>query len=147
MSLPSFSVSRSLVVAGLVIATLCQFGCGGRGLGIVPVKGTIAFPAGQEPEYGKIYFRPIEVAEGLPSRPASGEFKSDGAFQVTSLDPNDGLIPGTYSVLFECFRKADNGGWLRAEFPDENVTVEVGASRVVLEYSPENIAYRPYRGA
>ena len=131
-------------LATTVIAT--SIGCGDRGLGIVPVSGSIAFPEGQTPQHGTVYFRPKEVAEGLPTRPASGNFTSDGVFHATSYDPDDGLVPGAYSVLVECFQETE-AGWRRAEFPEQDVVVELESAPIVLEFTPESINYRPYHGA
>jgi hypothetical protein len=36
------------------------------------------------------------------------KFKADGAYVVTTYDPGDGLLPGTYSVAIECYETPPN---------------------------------------
>jgi hypothetical protein len=54
---------------------------------------------GQPPgEFGKIFFTPTQAAEGYAKRPASGSFDLDGSYRVMSWEPDDGLVPGHYTV-------------------------------------------------
>ena len=96
--------ARRLVATGLV-ALLCGLGigCGSKGPEIVPVRGTVTFHGGPWPKPGHIYFTPLKPAEGFPRRPGSGAFDVDGRFTVTTRDPGDGLIPGTYRIAVECW--------------------------------------------
>lgn len=80
-------------------------GCGGgNDLPIVPVSGTITFAGGPCPAEGTISFTPVSIEEGLPRRPGTAKFQTDGAFEVTSFEPGDGLIPGTYQAIINCWK-------------------------------------------
>jgi hypothetical protein len=68
------------------------------------VNGTITFQGAPPPAIGRISFVPISVTEGLPRRPGSAAFGTDGTFQVTSFTKDDGLVPGTYSARIECWK-------------------------------------------
>lgn len=131
-----------LLLAGLAVIISA---CSKDGLGLVPVSGHIAFQEGQQPDHGTVYFRPKETAPGLPLRPAFGNFTADGDFQVKSFKPNDGLVPGTYSVMVECFKKSGSS-WERGEFEAEDLVVEPGASDIEVEYDASEMKYQPYRG-
>jgi hypothetical protein len=70
---------------------------------MVPVRGKITLGGGQWPKPGLLYFTIEEPAEGLPGRPGTAKFDTDGNFTVTSFDEGDGLIPGTYKIGVECW--------------------------------------------
>jgi len=54
---------------------------------------------GQAPgEIGKLFFTPTKAAEGYATRPASGSFNAEGRYRVMSWAPDDGLVPGHYTV-------------------------------------------------
>jgi hypothetical protein len=44
---------------------------------------------------GAVSFQPVDINQG---RPARGNLDADGRFTASSIDPNDGLIPGEYRV-------------------------------------------------
>lgn len=71
-------------------------------LGLVPVSGTVTFDGGPAPTEGRVSFSPKEAAPGKPMRTGRGVFSTDGLFTVTSFQPGDGLIPGTYEVKVTC---------------------------------------------
>jgi hypothetical protein len=70
----------------------------------VPVAGTVTFAGGPPPSDGSLRFAPIEVAEGLPNRPGRADFDASGKFSARSFAENDGLVPGTYKVMLECWK-------------------------------------------
>jgi len=91
---------------GILLPTLCSLiiaGCGRAGPEIVPTRGKVTLDGGAWPKPGVIYFTPLKPAEGFPRRPGTGHFDTDGTFTVTTLDPGDGLIPGTYRIAVECW--------------------------------------------
>jgi hypothetical protein len=49
-------------------------------------------------EPGRLHFTPTQAAEGYPKRPAGGAFTADGNYRVMSWAPDDGLVPGHYTV-------------------------------------------------
>lgn len=85
-----------------MVTLVMTAGCGGHGLPIVPVRGVVTFDGGACPAPGTVTFTPIEVAEGLPSRPGMASFREDGVFAVTSFREGDGLLPGRYRVTIAC---------------------------------------------
>ena len=92
------------------------------------------------PEIGTVYFVPIEVAPGLPRRPAHANFSKDGEFSVTSFDEGDGLIPGTYRVRIECWKEKpkDDGtpgvSWVKSGFQVPDLVVASGSDTIEREY-------------
>lgn len=90
------------LVAGFFVA-FSLVGCGNDPLQKVQVKGVVTFDGGECPESGRVTLSPLEVAEGLPTRPASGSFGPDGKFAAYSFRPGDGVVPGTYQVNVTCF--------------------------------------------
>lgn len=84
----------------LVVPVLAWLaGCGGASSapGTVPVEGKITYQ-GEPVSKGTITFEPVEVAEGFPSRPASGNIQSDGTYAMSTFEHRDGVVPGTYKV-------------------------------------------------
>lgn len=76
----------------------------------IPVTGLIT-KDGQPPEYlGALFFAPIEVEEGYPKRPGRALFEQGGEFAATSYVDGDGLVPGTYRVRVECWKKPPGMG-------------------------------------
>lgn len=80
-----------MVVAAAVLAIL---GCkGGRVTNAVPVSGLVTLD--DQPEEGAtVLFAPT----GGGGSAASGTTDASGRFRLTTLDPNDGAIPGSYLV-------------------------------------------------
>ncbi len=97
-------MSRSkLIVWFTVVSVTALAGCDYDPLKKVHVHGTVTFDGGTCPGAGRITFSPVEIAAGLPRRPASGKFQEDGKYEAMSFRPGDGLIPGKYSVGVACF--------------------------------------------
>lgn len=103
----------------------------------VPVEGVITFD-GDPPEYaGALFFAPIEVAEGYPKRPGRALFELDGEFKVTSFEEGDGLVPGTYRVRVESWKKPPGMGGPGVSYvPDgfEAKDLEVRVDERLLKY-------------
>lgn len=59
-----------------------------------PVKGKVLFASGTPLSGGLIRFHP-KTKLGAQ---ALGEIGADGSFQLTTLEPNDGAVPGSYTV-------------------------------------------------
>ncbi|MBN1589060.1 MAG: hypothetical protein JW888_06065, partial [Pirellulales bacterium] len=89
--------ARLLGLGVVVLGTLALCGCGQSGPERILVHGKVTFAGGPPPADGIIFFAPLKPAEGLTARPGRARFaKGDGAFAVTSVQPGDGLVPGTY---------------------------------------------------
>ena len=86
-----------------VVSVAALAGCNHDPLKKVHVHGTVTFDGGTCPGAGRITFSPMEVAAGIPRRPASGKFQEDGKYDAMSFRPGDGLMPGKYSVGVACF--------------------------------------------
>ena len=114
--------------AVLSFLALCLLlnGCGKKGPVTVPVHGIVTFNGGPCPQSGTVHFAPLHAAEGLPLRPGSGDFDVDGTFKVTSFEPGDGLVPGTYRVQIECWE----------QYPGD---FKPGVSYVPEKYEPEQL--------
>ena len=95
----------SLALFSIVLlssAMLC--GCSDSGPQRIAVDGTITFAGDPPPADGFIVFSPVRPAEGFHRRPARARFsKGSSNFEVTSVQPGDGLVPGTYHVMIECW--------------------------------------------
>ena len=74
-------------------------GCtGGDRPKTIPISGRVTIDGQPPGEMGKIHFTPTVAAEGYVKRPAMGAFDVDGVYQVMSWTPDDGLVPGHYTV-------------------------------------------------
>lgn len=118
---------------GLAVAVCTLFslaGCGGSDLPLVKVSGKVTFDGGPPPKSGTIQFMQVRGTgiEGLPSRPATATFQTDGAYEVTSFQPGDGLLPGRYLVSVNCIDGA----------PDENRSYE-DISLVATGWKPDKL--------
>jgi len=85
---------RHLVHVLVLTGTVIFSGCGGEpGLdGTITVTGTVSYQ-GQPVEGAIVMFSP--EGEG---RAASGRTDASGRFQLTTLKPDDGALPGRYKV-------------------------------------------------
>jgi hypothetical protein len=93
--------------SGILLALVVLLGgCGHEGPVTVPVRGRVTFDGAAPPAEGMVYFAPEQVPAGLPRRPGRGRFGTDGTYRVTSFEDGDGLVPGTYRVRVECWKKA-----------------------------------------
>lgn len=122
-------LDRAAAFSSLAIACLLAVGCDGSGMPLTKVKGTITFNGGPPPKTGSIMFSlvPGTGAEGLPYRPGTAPFGTDGEFVVTSFQEGDGLLPGTYKVRVICLSAAPAG------VPLDSVSL------VPLDWSPEQL--------
>ena len=125
---------------GCIIAALCAcVGCGDEGLPLVPVTGQITFSGGPPPSGGTIIFSPKSVDEGLPRRPGRGKFAQDGAFTVTSFKDGDGLLPGRYQPLIDCWKGQPSSDNPKTFETLNNVPSNFKAQEVVVERDAESV--------
>jgi hypothetical protein len=94
---------RFIVLIAVTLPTMVG-GCSDKQSMTVPVTGRITFGGGECPAEGTIVFSPVAVEKGLPRRPGTAKFKPDGAFTVTSFHEGDGLIPGNYRPIINCWK-------------------------------------------
>ena len=104
-------------------------------LSTVPVHGVVTFDGKTPPKPGTLYFSPNEVEEGMSNRPAFASFDKAGRFEVQSIRPGDGIVPGVYSVRVDCWKVEpvpDKPGvsYVSEDFVAENLVVSSGTGRV-----------------
>jgi hypothetical protein len=137
-----------LLIGTLIVALIALIGCRDSGLPTIPVRGKVTFAGGPPPKPGSIAFSPIRVQEGLPNRPGRGNFGTDGEFEITSFQENDGLIPGTYQPHIECWLQNPNPNVpstfdtynaVPKDFQPETVTVDAdaGVVELVIDVAPK----------
>lgn len=133
MRLPG-SVFR-IAVAAIVCSLLA--GCGDPGMPTTKVAGKITFNGGPPPETGTIAFSlvPGTGMKGLPYRPGSSPFGTDGNFVVNSFGKGDGLLPGTYKVRITCLSGPPSAGPLEM------------LSYVPLDWTPEDLVITGEEGS
>jgi hypothetical protein len=123
------STDSVVVCAVATIVCLLLTGCGGQDLPLTKVSGKITFNGGPPPETGTIAFSlvPGTGDKGLPYRPGSSPFGTDGTFVVNSFAKGDGLLPGTYKVRITCLSG-----------PPSTAPLEV-LSYVPLDWTPDEL--------
>jgi len=100
------TLRRFLPTAAYLVAVLVFSGCGPDRPKTVPVRGTVTFSGKPPPAPGVLYFLSDDPAEGFSRRPASADFDAQGRFTVKSWEAGDGLVPGRYKVIVECWEVA-----------------------------------------
>lgn len=120
----------------LVALGIC--GCGGSNLTTtVPVSGRVTFDGGPCPAGGNIRFMPLEVAEGLPNRPGRADFDASGEFVARSFRDGDGLVPGRYRVIVECWKVAPVDGKAGVSY----ITSSYAAPELVVNRESASLSY------
>ena len=100
--LRSTLISRhALAALGMAITTLAVGGCS-PGVPVVPVQGTVTWK-GAPLTRGTVVFQPYQIEAGLPRRPATGHLQKDGTFRLTTFEPGDGAVVGTYQVTVHSY--------------------------------------------
>lgn len=64
----------------------------------IQVQGKITHN-GKPLEKGRVTFSPLDSGDDGLRRPASGSIQSDGTFQLSTFQSNDGALPGDYQVV------------------------------------------------
>jgi hypothetical protein len=91
-------------IAGPLVAlvVVAWAGCGDDGFGQrYPVRGTVTYQ-GRPVTQGSIAFTPAEAGA---ARSASGPIREDGTYEMTTLTPGDGVLPGKYFVTVQAFAR------------------------------------------
>ena len=96
-------MKKTAIGLGLFLVTAALMGCQDDPLKKVQVHGKVTFEGKACPAPGRITFSPIEIGDGLPRRPASGKFETDGLYEAFSFRPGDGVVPGKYKVVVGCY--------------------------------------------
>jgi hypothetical protein len=77
---------------GLLLVAFLISGCGPGRPRTVPVRGTVMYQGKPVPN-GTVMFVPQSGQE------ATGEIQPDGSYSLTTFVPNDGAVPGNYTVV------------------------------------------------
>lgn len=81
----------------LLIFGIAVLGCGGGQFETYPVKGSVKFPNGAPLAGGSVEFQSIEdFAKRLTAR---GRIDENGHFEMSTFEPNDGVIAGKHRVI------------------------------------------------
>lgn len=131
--LRTYSLTHPVLRACLVAALLVLLtSCSDNGLGMVRVNGQVTFEGRETPEHCTVFFHPIEVPEGLPKRPAASQVDEAGRLSVTSWEPGDGLVPGTYQVKIQYYDPkpgadlTSDDGWVGKSHQVKDLVIEPG---------------------
>jgi hypothetical protein len=90
---------QGLCISAFAAAVVALGGCGGNDRPkTIPISGRVTIDGNAPGEGGKLFFTPTQAAEGYNKRPASGSFDGEGNYRVMSWAPDDGLVPGHYTV-------------------------------------------------
>lgn len=122
---------NALGIKHLALVTVCLLavGCGGSGMPTTKIIGRVTFDGGPPPKPGMITYSlvPGTGVKGLPYRPGTSPFGTDGEFTATSFKEGDGLLPGTYKVRVTCLSGPPSG------VPLDSVSL------VPLDWTPEDL--------
>jgi hypothetical protein len=115
--------SRLILVTLAALAIGLAGGCGPKGLKLVKVSGTVKFKDGTLIPVPGTGNPPLinfgltgEAAPGQQRKGAGATIDANGHFDVYTLKPGDGLIPGKYHVTIQSpdvpdkYRKWEPGG-------------------------------------
>ena len=90
-----------LVVLLILAALIAAAGCG-KGEGPVPLRGTVKLD-GRPLQGATVHF----IAPDPGGRDALGSTDADGAFRLSTFEPDDGAFPGSYKVIVRPATEAD----------------------------------------
>lgn len=126
--------SNLLFFSSVACLFLVLVGCGdGRGKR-VPVAGVVKID-GVPVAHGSVTFFPVNPGE--KSRPGGASLDENGRFQVTSYEPNDGLIIGNYEVTVMAIEPI-NGASQRWHAPQKySVRTSSGLTQEITKESNE----------
>ncbi|MGD9634748.1 MAG: hypothetical protein AB7G28_08800 [Pirellulales bacterium] len=92
-------ICRAALAGGMILVVASLVGCrGGDRPKTIPISGRVTFNGQPPGENGRLHFQPTQVASGYSRRPAGGTFTAEGSYRVMSWEPDDGLVPGHYTV-------------------------------------------------
>jgi hypothetical protein len=107
------------------------------------VSGVVTVDGRDPPGMGKIMFTPTQPAAGFPRRPGIARFDVDGAYQVQSWDPGDGLVPGLYKVSVECWETPPNleGKTVKSYIAKQHLSPSTSGLELTIEPDAGSVEY------
>jgi len=124
------NLSKFVALAVLLVGPC--WGCGSSGgtpATLIPVKGKVTYK-GQPLTKGVIEFEP----DGY-GRPARGQLQADGTFELTTLQPGDGVVAGEHRISITQLDKTLAKDRALRKYGSPNT------SRLTAEVSPENTEF------
>ena len=103
-------MSRTTMLTIYAGLQLVVSGCSNGPLELVPVSGSVKYSDGTIPEGAVrvVRFEPVADAEGTTSpRAAAGYLNADGSFELMTMRPRDGAVPGDYKPALLFWKSAD----------------------------------------
>jgi hypothetical protein len=92
-----FAVPTYMLRMALLSCLVFAAGCGGSS-DTIPVHGSVTLDGKPLPG-AVILYQPNDVGPNKPSRTAQGTIMTDGTYSMSSYQPNDGVLPGEYTVV------------------------------------------------
>lgn len=135
-----FGEGRWLCSASLLAVIIA--GCNQSKYPLVSVSGTVTFDGEKPPKSGSVTLQPLEIAPGLPKRPATGNFDVSGNFTVNTFTDHKGVLPGRYRVEVTCFAGAPDPSqpdpwgavdYIAEDYEPTELTIEPDSSAIVLD--------------
>jgi hypothetical protein len=110
MNLKATLLRRTEIVGALFVSVVISSGCSRSDHPrTIPVSGHVMLGGKPLPRGGLVQFATLEPAAGFPSRPAAGVFDERGYYTATAFGPGEGVIPGKYRVMVECWTRPYSG--------------------------------------
>lgn len=115
-------------------------GCGGSELGCVPVSGKVTLGEGVKLDQfpiRNIALEPVDPTTG--TRRASGPILDDGSFVLMTQLPNDGAVPGSYTVVcdFKHYPPTPADALMKWQVTPPTVEVTSGMEELALTVSKQ----------
>lgn len=102
-----------------------------------PVNGKVQLSDGTPVQRGVIEFR--TVGEDGAMINAHGRIESDGSFQLTTFEENDGAVVGEHQVIVLNPASTDGGPVMHAPYADQYRTYETSDLKFTIEPGPNDI--------
>ena len=99
---------RRLACFALLLTALAMCGCGSEKSITSTVHGTVTYKG--KPVAGAVVaFQPVKIDAGLPNRTAQGATDASGRYSLSTINLDDGAVPGEYAVVvFKSARAGSN---------------------------------------
>ena len=123
----------------LLVFILCLFGgCGDGRAKRVPISGVVTVD-GTPLAFGSVTFLP-ESVQSEASRAGGGSLNENGEFKISSFTPNDGLMPGKYSVMILALEPISETSQ-RWHAPKKYSSVETSGLTIDITEKTDNVAF------
>jgi hypothetical protein len=121
----------------LAPAVIALGGCGNDRPKTIPINGLITIDGQPPGEFGKIFFTPTQAAQGYTKRAANGPYNEQGQYRVMTWEPDDGLVPGHYTVNLQ--PGADNKS--KSRIPPKYLTSDTSGLEVDVPVDQDEVEF------